>query len=97
MLLVTFFTFFGLSAIQNLSYFTELFDGQKIAVNLNVQEEENETSNNEEAKEVKEKYDGKQKVDQFAYESSVKVREERHKAFCPSAAYIEVATPPPEA
>jgi len=97
MLLVTCFTFFGLSAIQNLSYFTNAFDGQKICVNINEQEEENETSNNEEVKEAKEKFDDRQWVNLIAYANAVKVLTERHQAFCPSAAFIEVATPPPEA
>lgn len=96
MLMVTCFTFFGLSTIQNLSYFTDFFDGQKISMNLNAQEEENETSNEEEAKEVKEKFDNRNKGYQLAYESYMKVQAERHQTFGIASAFIEVATPPPE-
>jgi hypothetical protein len=54
MLLVSGFTFFGLSGIQSLSYYTDLFGDLNISFNLTAQEEENETSNNE-VQEVKEK------------------------------------------
>ena len=49
MLFISFFTFFGLSEIQNLSHFTQLFHGKVIEVDF-AGEEENEGAN----KEVKE-------------------------------------------
>jgi predicted aminopeptidase len=97
MLLVTCFTFFGLSAIQSLSYFSKLFDGHKIVLNINAQEEENETSNNEEAKAAKEKLDRYAKIRQFAIQASLRLGTFDKHIFFPSAAYIEVITPPPEA
>lgn len=47
MLLISAFTFVGLSAIQNISYFSDVFGEVKITINLSSQEEENETSSNE--------------------------------------------------
>lgn len=97
MLLVSGFTFFGVSAIQNLSCFTEVFDDLKVSLSLNAQEEENETSNNEEVNEVKEKLDKNTRLIQLAYEEEMKVREARQEIIFPSSAFVDVITPPPQA
>lgn len=97
MLLVTCFTFFGLSAIQNLSYFSKLFDGDKISLNINAEEEENKGSNEKEVTEVKENLHRSSKISKSAYEGKIKVCASRHRNSSFSASFIEVITPPPEA
>ena len=95
MLLVSVFTFFGLSALQNISYFTELFGDVKITINITAQEEENETSNNE-VKEIQDKVS--QQKDSFAvnqYNIASAVSLHRH-ADKLSEGYTKVATPPPK-
>lgn len=95
MLLVSTFTFFGLSALQSLSYFTSLLGDQKITLNIAAQEEENETSNKE-VKEVKEAFEK-----QSAHYMSLNCSAIHHTAYHRHIQkwehdFIEVATPPPE-
>ncbi|MEQ8625489.1 MAG: hypothetical protein RJQ00_03640 [Vicingaceae bacterium] len=98
MLFVSAFTFFGLSALQNISYFTDFFGDIKITVNITTQEEENETtnSNNEESKESKCKNGnglGSLSINHTNRLSSIAIQKHllRH-----STTILEVATPPPE-
>lgn len=95
MLLVSVFTFFGLSGIQNISYFTDWMGDVKISFNVTAEEEENEGSSNE-IKEVKEKLvTGSTRFSlQYIYSE----------AFCGFKSdfltlhkgYLEVFSPPPE-
>ena len=54
MLLMTVYTFMGLSTLQNISYFTNWMGDVTIKLNITASEEESETSNSNEVKEVKE-------------------------------------------
>lgn len=97
MIAVTAFTFFGLSCIQNLSYFTDLFDGQTITINIAAQEEENETSNNEEVKQVNESLHQRENFRQLLVrENSTTLLAFHHHSLVFHNGYLEVATPPPE-
>ncbi|KAA3650740.1 MAG: hypothetical protein DWP98_03995 [Bacteroidetes bacterium] len=96
MLIVSAFTFFGLSALQNISYFTDYFGDIKITINITTQEEENETQSSE-VKEVKSKVasvlnslaiSGYNQTNAIAFKSnSLKL----------SKGHLKVTTPPPEA
>lgn len=95
MLLVSTFTFFGLSAIQSLSYFTNFLGEQRITINVAAQEEENETSNNE-VKEAKEAFE-KQAENFLEIQYSARHLTAFHRYFHKwDFDFIEVATPPPE-
>lgn len=96
MLLVSTFTFFGLSGIQNLSYFTDLLGDQRITINLNASEEENETSNNEEVKEAKEKDANKLGGRLMMSTSALQQLASKDRHSIPDPAFREVSTPPPE-
>jgi len=93
MLLVSVFTFFGESALQSISCFTNVFNDQLIIVDF-TGEEENETSKNE-AKEV---------VTQTEDQNNLAILQHNHLnsiAFhkCNlkgSGDFSEVTTPPPE-
>lgn len=94
MLLVSAFTFFGLSALQNLSYFTDFLGDVKITVNISTQEEEeSETKTSNEVKELKNKNSNYQsKLALFCLNSlAFKVYSLKH-----STAFLEVVTPPPK-
>lgn len=93
MLLVSAFTFFGLSALQNLSYFTDFLGDVRITVNISTQEEENETKTSNEVKELKNKNSNNQSRLALICLSSLsfKVHSLKH-----STAFLEVVTPPPK-
>ena len=98
MLFVTAFTFFGLPALQNISYFTDFFGDFKVTVNIAAQEEENETtnSNNEEAKESKSKNNNSLSSLSLYHTKTLKSLAIQKHLLRHSSAIIEVATPPPE-
>lgn len=91
MLVLSLFSFVGLSGIQSLSYF---FDGSKFAINFNI-EEESETKTSEES-EVK--------CEKEIVNYSFVIQDQDHffatayhnHLFSLSNHFIEVATPPPE-
>lgn len=92
MLVLSLFSFVGLSGVQSLSY---LFNGAKFTINLNIEEEsETKTSEESEVKSEKEVVNYNfviQEQDHFfatAYHNHL---------FSLSKHFIEVATPPPEA
>lgn len=94
MLLVSGFTFFGLSSIQYLSYCTDLFGDLKISFNISTQEEENETSNNE-VQEVKEKLNTAYSVFAiYSCNNSNAIAWNEHILKLHNG-FSEVATPPP--
>jgi hypothetical protein len=94
MLLVSAFTFFGLSALQNVSYFTNLFGDVKITINITAQEEENETSNNE-VKEIQSKISAQE--DSFAINKCNISNAISYRGYSSKTlkGFLEVATPPP--
>jgi len=96
MLLVTLFTFFGLSAIQNLSYFSSLLGDVKICVSFMNEEEENENSNNEEVKEIKEKIDDKRTDHSLSQIYERLQLMHRSPTLKTLTIFNEVSTPPPE-
>lgn len=97
MLVVTAFTFFGLSALQNISFFTNLLDGKAISINITAEEEENEASNNEEVKEVMEKLDFREDFRNFLKRanSTHSLAFQDHSLILHNG-YLEVVTPPPQ-
>ncbi len=94
--MVTAFTFIGLSVIQSLSCFTDIFGDQEITFSISPQEEENETSGNEEVKEIKEKTDNKE-TDQLLSAFNLNIPSISREIYLhiPNGFY-EVSTPPPE-
>lgn len=95
MLLVSTFTFFGLSAIQSISYFTNFLGEQCITINVVAQEEENETSNNEvkEAKEAFEKQSAELLLERCNSYHAIAFL---HHSLAIENGFSEVSTPPPE-
>jgi len=95
MLIVSAFTFFGLSAIHNASYFTNFFGENKIELTI-VNEEESESSNEVEVKEAKsyQNFDSKDFANtQFNNSTSIAFQE---LLLHESTHFFEVSTPPPE-
>lgn len=93
MLVVSAFTFFGLSAIQNISYFTNLFGETKIQVTI-ANEEENESANEgKEAKGNELEKDYNFAIFQHNKSTSTAFQELLLIEFC---TFSEVSTPPPE-
>ena len=95
MLIVSAFTFFGLSALQNVSHFTDWFGDVKIVFNLTNEEEESEESSKE-VKEVKEK------LVSGAMQFSLQLMQLRSfgkwkiKSLLLDEGYFEIISPPPE-
>ena len=93
MLFISAFTFFGLSAIQNISYFTTFFGEAKIQLIIET-EEENEGAN--EVKEIK----GNQLYQDndlaiFQYDNLTSTAFHKHQLI-KLVDFSEVSTPPPE-
>jgi hypothetical protein len=95
MLVISAFTFFGLSALQNLSYFTNVFGETKITINISAQEEENETTNSE-VKEVKAQIKSNHKGLITSKCNAAHLLAFHHHNFKLNSGYLEVVTPPPE-
>jgi hypothetical protein len=96
MLVITAYTFIGLSTLQNISYFTDWMGDVKITLSITASEEESETSNSSEVKEVKEVFHNER--NKFAleqYNTILNLELTNHKNI-PEEAFCEVLTPPPE-
>jgi hypothetical protein len=93
MLLVTGFTFFGLSSIQSVSFFSDFFGESKIVIELNSEEE------NEVTVEIKviegELVERRNGWSLFQCDQLNFLAFHRAKSIFP-AHYLEVSTPPPE-
>ncbi len=96
MLLITAYTFIGLSTLQNISYFTEWMGDVKITLSITASEEESETSNSSEVKEVKEVFHNERNKSVLSqYNTILNLELVNHKNI-PEEAFCEVLTPPPE-
>ena len=96
MLFVSAFTFFGLSALQNISYFTDFFGDVTITVNISMQEEENETSTSNEVKESKSKNNNTLSNLSLIYLNTLNSLAFQVHSLKHSSTVLEVATPPPK-
>jgi|SRR5690554_8139179 len=96
MLLMTVYTFMGLSTLQNISYFTDWMGDVTIKLNITASEEESETSNSNEVKEVKEVlFNHRNKLAISQYNNVLNLEFSNHRSL-PEEAFSEVITPPPE-
>lgn len=95
MLLVSGFTFFGLSMLQNMASFTDFFGDTKISFTVVMSsEEENETTNTNEVKENYAKHNNGSLSDEFLQKS--KQLKFYTSQACEIIYFKEVPTPPPE-
>ena len=95
MLLVSAFTFFGLSGIQNISHFTDWLGEIKITFNLTSEEEESEESSNE-VKEVKEKLVSGAIQYALQLQQLNAISNWETKSLLLNKGYFEIFSPPPE-
>lgn len=93
MLVITAYTFIGLSTLQNISYFTDWMGDVKVTLSITASEEESETSISNEVKEVL--HNERNKFALIQYNTILNLELVNHKNI-PEEAFCEVLTPPPE-
>lgn len=97
MLLVSSFTFFGLSILQNISQFTDFFGDTEISFTMVMtNEEENETNTNNEVKEKSGKEYLSSSYLATCYIEAQELLKYRSHQLRYIKYYLEVPTPPPE-
>src|SRR5690554_3095061 len=97
MLIVSGFTFFGLSILQNVSEFTDFFGDTEISFTMVMtNEEENETNTNNEVKEKSGKEYYSSNYHANCYLESKELLKYLSHQLNYNRYYLEVPTPPPE-